>query len=266
MKTWKIYKHTLLIGEHNGWSYIGLSCRANLNDRWQNGKGYWSNNKDSAFYNAIQKYGWENFSHEILEDNINSIELANERESYWISYYHTYIHDPECAGYNMTLGGDGSYGYKHSNEIKNKISEQTKIAMSNLKLNEPDKFKAGYNKAIQSHKEFFEFQKANNTDWYINWCKHLSEASKGKPKTEAHKEKLRQANLGKKTSEETKAKLSQVLTTSNNVHRKKVLCVETGEVFESITKANTWCGSTHVGACCLGNQKTCKGYHWCFVE
>lgn len=36
----------------------------------------------------------------------------------------------------------------------------------------------------------------------------ISAANKGKPKTEEHKEKLRQANLGKKASAETRAKMS----------------------------------------------------------
>ena len=58
MKTWKIYKHTLLIGPHKGWSYIGQTCKKGVNERWRNGNGYIRN---AFFYNAIKKYGWENF-------------------------------------------------------------------------------------------------------------------------------------------------------------------------------------------------------------
>ena len=45
--------------------------------------------RNAFFYNEIKKYGWENFDHQIIEDNIYSIEKANEREIYWINYYHT---------------------------------------------------------------------------------------------------------------------------------------------------------------------------------
>lgn len=102
-KIWRIYKHTLLTDcEHKGWSYIGIT-RTTLKDRWKNGAGY---TKQSLFYNAIQKYGWDSFSHELLEDNILTKELAEEREKYWIEYYHTWYRDPECRGYNLLPGGD----------------------------------------------------------------------------------------------------------------------------------------------------------------
>lgn len=105
-KKWIIYKHTLAAEcEHKGWSYIGQTSQINPNNRWKSGNGY-NEDHNTVFYRAIQKYGWENFIHEILEDNISSIELANEREKYWVAYYHTYIGDPECCGYNMTPGGE----------------------------------------------------------------------------------------------------------------------------------------------------------------
>lgn len=109
MKVWIIYKHTLLVGPHKGWSYIGQTCLANPNQRWRTGEGY---KKQRLFYRAIQRYGWENFNHEILEDSIMSLEEANDREKYWISYYHTWINDPECVGYNITPGGDSAEGSK----------------------------------------------------------------------------------------------------------------------------------------------------------
>ena len=42
--------------------YIGITSQA-VNKRWKNGKGYKSS---PYFYNAIQKYGWNNFEHNIL--------------------------------------------------------------------------------------------------------------------------------------------------------------------------------------------------------
>jgi hypothetical protein len=93
-----IYKHT---NKLNGKSYIGqTSQKATL--RWRNGTGY---KESPIFYAAIQKYGFANFTHEILEENLATKELANQREQYWIAYYHTWIYDPDCNGYNSTQGG-----------------------------------------------------------------------------------------------------------------------------------------------------------------
>jgi group I intron endonuclease len=97
-----IYKHTNKI---NGKSYIGLTQFNYANIRWQNGKGY-AKHTQPCFRDAIKKYGWENFTHEILEDNIKTRAEANQREQYWIAYYHTYVKDPFCNGYNLTKGGD----------------------------------------------------------------------------------------------------------------------------------------------------------------
>jgi len=96
-----IYCHTNLI---NNKKYIGLT-KQEPNTRWQNGNGY---KYCRLFYNAIKKYGWSNFKHEIIEDGIETLEQANERETYWISYYHTWAGDTECHGYNLTEGGSAN--------------------------------------------------------------------------------------------------------------------------------------------------------------
>lgn len=53
-----VYRHTA----PNGKAYIGITSQKPAT-RWQNGRGY-SQNK--LFYRAINKYGWESFTHEIL--------------------------------------------------------------------------------------------------------------------------------------------------------------------------------------------------------
>lgn len=48
---------------------------------------------------------------------------------------------------------------------------------------------------------------------------------------------------------------------------KKVLCVETGIVYNSIEEATSYLVlGHHIGECCAGKRKTCGGYHWKFME
>ena len=79
---WVIYKHTNKI---NGKIYIGQTSQ-DPKKRWNYGYGYIDCPK---FYAAIQKYGWNNFEHEIIEKNILTIEEADIREIYWIEYYNS---------------------------------------------------------------------------------------------------------------------------------------------------------------------------------
>lgn len=57
-----------------------------------------------------------------------------------------------------------------------------------------------------------------------------------------------------------------------NMHkiiRKKVICVETGIVYESAVDAAKAYGlynGSHIAKCCNGKQKTAKGHHWKYYE
>lgn len=91
-----IYMHKNKI---NGKVYIGQSIQTNIKDRWKNGKGY---KTSSYFYHAIEKYGWDNFEHLILEIGEAEIEEINEREKYFIKLFEA--QDP-AKGYNLSEGG-----------------------------------------------------------------------------------------------------------------------------------------------------------------
>ena len=75
------------------------------------------------FWNAIQKYGWDNFEHEILFDGLTK-EEAEQKEIELIAYYNSNNKD---YGYNLSSGGEsGSKGYKHTDETKKRMSENRK--------------------------------------------------------------------------------------------------------------------------------------------
>ena len=110
-KKFLVYKHTSPVGK----IYIGQTCQA-INKRFRNGEGYVGS---SHFYCAIQKYGWNNFSHEIISDNLTKSE-ADWLEIYMIEYYNS--NNPEY-GYNMANGGNTCAGTKRTEVFKKRLSE-----------------------------------------------------------------------------------------------------------------------------------------------
>lgn len=97
-KTYVVYKHTNKV---NGKIYIGITGKKVPKYRWGRGSGYHNN---IHFVNAIKKYGWDNFEHEILETGLTCKE-AKEREQFWIAKYN--CNNPKF-GYNKTKGGDSA--------------------------------------------------------------------------------------------------------------------------------------------------------------
>ena len=91
-----IYMHKNKI---NGKVYIGQTTQIDLKDRWKNGKGY---KPCTYFYHAIEKYGWDNFEHLILEQGDATFEEINEKEKYFIKLFEA--RDP-AKGYNLNEGG-----------------------------------------------------------------------------------------------------------------------------------------------------------------
>ena len=61
---WSVYVHTNIT---NGKKYVGITSRS-VERRWQNGNGY---NKGTVFRNAIDKYGWDGFRHDVLYSGLS---------------------------------------------------------------------------------------------------------------------------------------------------------------------------------------------------
>lgn len=77
---------------------------------------------------AIKKYGWDNFTTEIITECDDKEQLL-ELEQYYIQFFNSY----KPNGYNMTMGGEKLYGednpfynHKHSMQTRQKLSEYHK--------------------------------------------------------------------------------------------------------------------------------------------
>lgn len=112
-RSYCVYVHTNKI---NGKKYVGQTGRK-PEIRWgSNGVNY---KASPYFYSAIQKYGWDNFDHEIIANNLTKQE-ACDLEIKFIKELDTMN---EANGYNLTEGGEGA---KHSERTRKKISELRK--------------------------------------------------------------------------------------------------------------------------------------------
>ncbi|MDD4242774.1 MAG: GIY-YIG nuclease family protein [Bacilli bacterium] len=102
-KTYLIYKYT----SPSGKSYIGQTC-----DLKRRENSHKCSTGCSSFARAKEKYGFENFIREILEEGL-TLEEANERESYWIAEHNTLVPN----GYNLMTGGNNSTPCEESRKL-----------------------------------------------------------------------------------------------------------------------------------------------------
>lgn len=112
-RRWCVYCHTNITNDKK---YIGQTKAWPRERRWQNGYGY---KTQPYFWRAIEKYGWDNFSSEILKDDLTK-EEADKVEIEFIALYDTT--NPN-KGYNLAAGGGGPMGVPCPEELKKKYSE-----------------------------------------------------------------------------------------------------------------------------------------------
>ena len=115
MPIYSIYKVTNTI---NGKIYIGFDSKW---PRRRNNHKSNSKTRSCKFYSAINKYGWNNFTWELLYQSTDGKHCLNEMESYFIKQY-----DSFNKGYNETLGGEGTLGWKPPKEYREKKSQEQK--------------------------------------------------------------------------------------------------------------------------------------------
>ena len=308
-----VYKHVRL--DNNTCFYIGKGKEGRLNVP----------NRNTIHDNICKKHGYKAviFKNKLNEEEAFKLEkdLINcyvSKLGYGI-YIKGYYVNTENNRFltNCTFGGEGTSGYNHSEEYKEKMSElmkgennpfygkyhseegKRKMSESHkgTKLSEETKQKMSEShkgiKFSEEHKlNISESKKGKNNPMYGKKFSEehklkMSEAKKGKNNpmygkkfSEEHKKKLSEANKGKKRSEETKIKMSeshkgrklsedkkQKTSTSlkgrklSEEHKKKlskkVICITTGEIFNSLKDASNYynVAKSGISLCCRGIRK-----------
>ena len=181
-KKWCVYMHTNKI---NGKRYVGITSLLPIRRWGLSGQGY----KTQYFKRAIDKYGWDNFEHEVLFENIQK-EEAKEIEMELILKYKT---KNKNLGYNLTDGGEGSTGVVITEETRQKLIESHLGQVT-------------WNKGMKGlYKQSEDVVKSHLDKW----------------KSEEYINKQTLAHMGNKQSEDTKLKISK-----NNKNSKKVYQID----------------------------------------
>ncbi len=173
-----IYKFT----SPSGKSYIGQTC--NITRRLYEHKRAAS---PQAFHSAIRKYGWDNFTYEILAAKL-SLEESNILEEKFIKEHNTLV----PCGYNLLMGG---LNYGRTDETRKKMS-----------LAQLGKFRLPLTEDAKRH--LSEINKGKKLSEVTKQKISTNSARRGKP---SHTRGKPAYNRGKSPSTETRKKISAAL-------------------------------------------------------
>ena len=221
MATYCIYQHRNKI---NGKSYIGQTSNYSARCQPANYKGC------VKFYSAIQKYGWDNFEHFILEDNL-TLDQANQKEQEYILKYNSID-----EGYNLKTGG---LNCEYSEASKQKMSKSCSTKSKIICLETQQIYESA--KEIE---RIFGYANAN----IIACCQNRLLTAYG-----FHWEYIDKIAKQEKRVDKRK---------------RKVFCIELNKIFESATQASKELNINrpNISNCCAGKLKTAGGYHWEYKE
>jgi group I intron endonuclease len=114
---YKIYLITNLV---NHKKYIGLT-KNSIAERMAKHIQAAKSEEGFLLHRAIRKYGKENFTIELVEDNL-TLEDAYEKEKFYIQKHNTYFKNE--LGYNMTLGGENAIQNQGENNGRSIASDE----------------------------------------------------------------------------------------------------------------------------------------------
>lgn len=100
----------------------------------------------------------------------------------------------------------------------------------------------------------------------------IGAANRKRKMSASSKKKISDSRIGKYAGENHpmygKKKTKESIEKTASKIRLKVLCIETGVVFKSVTEAAAFIGTStsHLSRTCKGYQATCKGFTWCYFS
>ena len=204
---WTVYIH---ISPSNKY-YVGITSRE-LNQRWKNGIGY---KKNDDFYRAIEEYGWDNFQHEIIAEYLTKDEACNMEKLLIAKLNSNDYH----YGYNISSGGDcGKSGVPTSQLQKDTTSKRLK------ELWQDEEYRK---------KETEILRCLHNDKWRENQSKKIKERWETAETREKYINGLRLSYQKRKEE----GLVREPLYGSNNPNAKKIVCLNTNEIFDSIVDA-----------------------------
>jgi group I intron endonuclease len=171
----------------NGMTYVGKTTRT-LEERKQ---GHLKDALDGShlyFHKSIRKYGFGAFEWTVLyQDDDNDREWMD----WWEMKFIRRLGTKKPGGYNLSDGGEGGTGFKHTEDARRKMS----LAGKGRKHTEEHNRKIG--DAQRGRKQSEEQRKKN------------SECHKGLPVSDETRRKMSASRIGYKHSEETRRKIGQ---------------------------------------------------------
>lgn len=176
METYTIYRATNKVNQK---VYIGFTAH------WPqriNGHAYdcrYGNADNKAFYNAINKYGWDAFEWHAIYQSQDFEHTLKVMEPHFITEYRSWVGFEDCNGYNITLGGEGTRGWKRSSELIESHRQQLKGRKQSAEH---------VTKRVATMKQHPNFGKSNlGKKRSQESCEKSRQAMLGKPKSESHK-------------------------------------------------------------------------------
>lgn len=196
--TYSVYKLTAPSGK----CYIGMT-KQSVERRWNSGHAYKHN---EHLQNAIAKYGWDNFSKEVLFTSTSKTE-AEKVERFLIAKYNS---TDRQNGYNILPGGNVSDG--HSEETKRKISESVKKLQTDEVRARKSRDGKGRKMSDETRRKV---RQANIGNQNAKGCTRspetrakMSAAQKLRYRSPEARAKLSASQKGRYFSQETRAKMS----------------------------------------------------------
>lgn len=173
---YSVYIH---INKTNNKKYVGITKQKPTKRQRKDGKGY---KGCTYFWNAICKYGWEDFNHEILLEYLSKEEVCLKEKEFIIKYKTT----QRDYGYNIEKGGLDKNRFTPEAIKKLKESHKGKIMSEEQKKKISKSLGQGKNNVNYGRKQSEEAKLHNSLakkgSNHPNWGKHLSNETKEKIK------------------------------------------------------------------------------------